>query len=129
MSLPVKKKEKYAWLLTDVRKISLLPNEIKNNFHWEMADGRWELGRKAGIASTVPCRGATWEISRGQRPRSTPHKIIRPGRGGGHTPRTGRHHSRAPSGRMILFGHFPGIPSPANFHQLSGLVFSLNKPV
>jgi hypothetical protein len=32
MSLPVKKKEKYAWLLTDVRKISLLPNEIKNNF-------------------------------------------------------------------------------------------------
>jgi hypothetical protein len=40
-----------------VSRIRLSPNFIKNNFHWEMADGRWELGRKAGIASAVPCRG------------------------------------------------------------------------
>jgi hypothetical protein len=68
-------------------------------------------------------RGATPEISRGQRPRTTPHKTIRPGRGGGHHPRPGRHHSRAPSGRMLLPDHFPGIPSPANFHQPSVLTF------
>jgi hypothetical protein len=32
-------------------RIRLSPNLIKNNFHWEIADGRWELGRKAGIAA------------------------------------------------------------------------------
>jgi len=31
--------------------IRLPPNFIKNNVHWEMADGRWELGKKAGTAS------------------------------------------------------------------------------
>jgi hypothetical protein len=34
-----------------IGQIRLSPNKIKNNFHWEIADGRWELGRKAGIAS------------------------------------------------------------------------------
>jgi hypothetical protein len=29
--------------------IRLPPNFIKNKFNWEIADGRWESGRKAGI--------------------------------------------------------------------------------
>ena len=86
------------------------------------SDGPWKC------PCLLPAWKAGWILAGGDSHRLCIRQTIRPGRGGGHHPRSGRHHSRAPSGRMILPGHFPGIPSPANIPQPSGLNFGFPSP-